>query len=338
MSQTAFGSTADCAGLSQPKTCLIALDWGTSSLRAYRLGGGGKILETREAASGIMQLQGPGTECFEGALDHICGDWLDESPGVPMIASGMIGGAQGWRETAYVECPVDIGELGALLTAVPTRRGHDLWIVPGVIQRSGLPELMRGEETQVFGLLAEYGACSDNARLLVGLPGTHSKWVGVEAGRLVSFHTFMTGEVYAALLGHTILGRTVIASDGFDAAAFDRGLDVARSSEGRGGPLSTIFSSRSLVLTGELAGAGQADYLSGLLVGHELLAMAELCQAAPQQLIVLIGTAALCARYQHALQHSGFCNVSLAPQASVAGLWLLAKQAALVERNDSGGR
>lgn len=336
MNQSICESRVD-GGEGQQQSCLIALDWGTSSLRAYRLGAGGKVLETREAASGIMQLQGPGNERFEGALEQICGDWLDEAPGVPMIASGMIGGAQGWRETAYVECPLDIGDLGALLTVVPTRRGHDLWIVPGVIQRSGLPELMRGEETQVFGLLAEYAACSDDAPLLVGLPGTHSKWVWVEAGRLVSFHTFMTGEVYAALLGHTILGRTVIASETFDVAAFDRGLEVAQSLEGRGGLLSTIFSSRSLVLTGELAGAGQADYLSGLLIGHELLAMAELCQATLQQPVVLIGSATLCARYQHALQHSGFCNVSLAPQASVAGLWQLAKHAALVEHH-SGDR
>lgn len=325
-------SIVDRVGRDQPKASLIALDWGTSSLRAYLLGSSGEVLEKREAASGVMQLQGRGDEAFEQALDGICGDWLDEAPGVPLIASGMVGSAQGWRETAYLQCPVDSGQLSAGLSRVPTRRGHDLWIVPGVIQRSVLPDLMRGEETQVFGLLAEPGVDSTDAPLLVGLPGTHSKWVTVEAGQIASFHTFMTGEVYAALLGHTILGRTVIASDGFDAAAFDRGIEVARSLEGSGGVLSTIFSSRSLVLTGELTGAGQADYLSGLLIGHELLAMANVSRATPEQNIVLIGSTELCERYLRALQHSGYRNVSLASQATVAGLWQLANQAALVGR------
>lgn len=311
---------------------MVALDWGTSSLRAYRLGATGEVLEFREAAKGIMQLQSAGNDAFEQALDDTCGDWLDETPGVPLIASGMIGSAQGWCETAYVECPVDIAQLSSGLTRVSTRRGHVLWIVPGVIQRSGLPDLMRGEETQVFGLLADPASRLDEAPLLIGLPGTHSKWVTVEEGRLAGFHTFMTGEVYAALLGHTILGRTLIASAEFDAAAFDRGLDIARSPEGRGGVLSTIFSSRSLVLTGELTGAGQADYLSGLLIGHELTAMAELYQPTSQRNIVLIGSAVLCERYLRALQHSGYRNVSLAAQATVAGLWQLANQAALVER------
>lgn len=316
------------------KTCLIALDWGTSSLRAYRLGTNGQVLEQREAASGIMQLQSHGDDAFEQAMNATCGDWLDHTPAVPLIASGMIGSAQGWRETPYIECPVDIGQLSAALTRVSTRRGHDLWIVPGVIQRGGLPDLMRGEETQVFGLLAE----PDEAPVLIGLPGTHSKWVAVESGRLASFHTFMTGEVYAALLAHTILGKTRVANDEFDAAAFDRGLAVARSAEGGGALLSTIFSSRSLVLTGELAGAGQADYLSGLLIGYELLAMVKLCQPNPQQPIALIGSALLCDRYLRAMRHCGFQRVGLASQATVAGLWRVASEAALVEHDHSEGR
>ena len=313
------------------KTCLIALDWGTSSLRAYRLGENGVLLEQREVGRGVMQLEPHRPEAFEHALDETCGDWLDEAPAVPLIASGMIGSVQGWRETPYIECPVELEKLSTALTCVPTRRGQDLWIIPGVIQRGGLPDLMRGEETQVFGLLAESG----DAPLLIGLPGTHSKWVEVRSGRITAFHTFMTGELYAALLAHTILGKTLVASDGFDAAAFDRGLGISRSAEGGGGLLSTLFSSRSLVLTGELAAAGQADYLSGLLIGYELLAMLKLCQPRPDQPMALIGSAALSERYLRALRCWGFQRVSLASQATVAGLWRVANQAALVQHGHS---
>lgn len=320
------------------KTHLIALDWGTSSLRAYRLGEGGLVLQQRELARGIMQVEGVGDEAFEHALEEACGDWLSEEPSVPLIACGMIGSAQGWREAPYIQSPVAIEQLGAALTPICTGRGHVLWVIAGVIQRGELPNLMRGEETQVFGLaagqMAEQLAEQHDAPLLIGLPGSHSKWVRVEAGRIVGFHTFMTGEVYAALLAHTILGRTAIASDGFDVAAFDRGLSVAGSPEGRGGVLSTIFSSRSLVLTGELAGQGQADYLSGLLIGHEVRALATLCQTTPEQRIVLIGSSSLCDRYLRALKHCGYRTTNLASQATAAGLWQIAKQAALIDRRD----
>lgn len=325
-----FEAVTGFAGDETP-TRLIALDWGTSSLRAYRLGARGQVLASREAARGIMQLASLGEAAFEQALEEACGDWLGDAPAAPLIACGMIGSAQGWREAAYKSCPLGIEQLSAALLRIPTRRGRDLWVVPGVIQRGDLPNLMRGEETQVFGLLAEQFAGPADAPLLIGLPGSHSKWVVVEAGQIVGFHTFMTGEVYAALLGHTILGRTAAAGGAFDAAAFDRGLDVAGSSLGRGGVLSTIFSSRSLVLTGELAGQGQADYLSGLLIGHELLAMTKLCQATPAQRVVLIGSAALCQRYLRGLERRGHANVRLAPEATAMGLWQVARQAALVE-------
>ncbi|PAU64340.1 2-dehydro-3-deoxygalactonokinase [Pseudomonas sp. PIC25] len=312
------------------RTHLIALDWGTTSLRAYRLGVAGETLEERSLARGILQLDGSGDAAFEGALDEACGDWLDAEPGVPLIACGMVGSAQGWREAAYVDVPLDDGRLAAALTPIETRRGNMLWVIPGAIQQGPLPNVMRGEETQVFGLLAGLGEDERDEPLLIGLPGSHSKWVTAEDGRLGRFHTFMTGEVYAALLGHTLLGRTVVPCDAFDAAAFEEGVRVARSDDGRGGPLSTIFSSRTRVLTGSLRGESQADYLSGLLIGHELMAMAEVCQADPHQRIVLVGNSALCARYLWALEHSGFCALSFASQATAAGLWRIAERGGLL--------
>lgn len=312
-------------------THLIALDWGTSSLRAYRLGAAGETLEVRNLPLGVMQLDGSEAG-FEHALEQACGDWQRAAPEAPLIACGMVGSAQGWREVDYLEAPLGADEL----TLLPIERlqGLPLWLVPGVIQRGNVPNVMRGEETQVFGLLDDDD--DQAAPLLIGLPGSHSKWVTVEKGQLRRFQTFMTGEVYQALLGHTILGRTAVIGDSFDAAAFERGLRVARASEGQSGPLSTIFSSRTLVLTGELSGAAQADYLSGLLIGHELAAMTSALQVSPSQPIVLIGNSTLCARYLWALETCGFESLRFAPEATAAGLWKIAAGAGLVTLDIAG--
>lgn len=312
------------------KTQLIALDWGTSSLRAYRLGAAGETLEERSLPLGIMQLDGSEAG-FERALDQACGDWQRASAEAPMIACGMIGSAQGWREARYVDAPLGAEELGASLHSIERSCGMPLWVVPGVIQRGDLPDVMRGEETQVFGLLD--GDTDHGAPLLIGLPGSHSKWVTAEGGELTQFQTFMTGEVYQALLGHTILGRTAVVGDSFNTAAFERGLRVARSIEGLAGPLATIFSSRTLVLTGELSGEAQADYLSGLLIGHELAAMTCVHKPPPSQSIVLIGNSTLCARYLWALEYFGFESLRFAPEATAAGLWKIAAGAGLVPEN-----
>ena len=188
---------------------LIALDWGTSSLRAYKLGPDGQVLELRSLASGIMHLPSEprliaGVHCsdgFELAFDAACGDWLDAQPGLPVIACGMVGSAQGWSEAAYRHTPVDVASLGLALHKVRSRRGIDVHIVPGVIEQVGLPNVMRGEETQVLGVLQSFAA---SAELLIGLPGSHSKWVEVIAGRITHFDTFMTGELFAVLSTHSL--------------------------------------------------------------------------------------------------------------------------------------
>ena len=194
---------------------LIALDWGTTSLRAYKLAADGVVLEQRALSSGIMQLPKTpriinGRECadgFELAFDEACGDWLDAQPDLPVIACGMVGSAQGWREAAYCETPANVANLGNSLQTVISLRGTVVHIVPGVIQRSRLPNVMRGEETQVLGVLQNLPV-EAGADLLIGLPGSHSKWVDVVDGCITHFDTFMTGEVFAVLSEHSILGRT----------------------------------------------------------------------------------------------------------------------------------
>ncbi|MFJ2529638.1 2-dehydro-3-deoxygalactonokinase [Pseudomonas helmanticensis] len=321
---------------------LIALDWGTTSLRAYKLAAGGVVLEQRALSSGIMQLPKTprvinGRECadgFELAFDEACGDWLDAQPDLPVIACGMVGSAQGWREAAYCETPANVANLGKSLQTVVSLRGAVVHIVPGVIQRSRLPNVMRGEETQVLGVLQNL-PIEAGADLLIGLPGSHSKWVDVVDGRITHFDTFMTGEVFAVLSEHSILGRTQKHSVTFDGQAFDRGVQVAQSTDGELGVLSTLFSARTLGLTGELSPTAQADYLSGLMIGHELAALATVQRRRRNNTnlpsIILIGNAQLCARYSRALDACGFANVTLAEQATERGLWQLALAAGLID-------
>ena len=321
---------------------LIALDWGTTSLRAYKLAADGVVLEQRSLSSGIMQLPKTariinGRECadgFELAFDEACGDWLDAQPDLPVIACGMVGSAQGWREAAYCETPANVANLGNSLQTVVSLRGTRVHIVPGVIQRSRLPNVMRGEETQVLGVLQNLPV-EAGADLLIGLPGSHSKWVDVVDGCITRFDTFMTGEVFAVLSKHSILGRTQQVSATFDAQAFDRGVQIAQSADGELGVLSTLFSARTLGLTGELSPTAQADYLSGLMIGHELAALASVQRRRRTNpnlpSIILIGNAQLCARYRRALDACGFSNVTLAEQATERGLWQLALAAGLID-------
>lgn len=321
-------------------THLIALDWGTTSLRAYRFDGGGQVAESRQLASGIMRIatDGGATDGFERAFDEACSDWRGAWPASPIIACGMIGSAQGWREAAYLEIPTSLDELGRALTGVETRSGAVLHIIPGLIARGPLPEVMRGEETQVAGAMGaiEHGANTSplpGADLWIGLPGTHSKWVRVQDRRIVGFHTFMTGEVFAALCAHTLLGRTMRPPATPDDHAFDRGVAVARSPEAGAGVLSTMFSTRTLGLVGALTAEQQADYLSGLLVGHELAALEHLAERLES--IVLVGDDDLCRRYRRALAAFGHAPAAIARGATARGLWRVASSAGLVPRGDA---
>jgi 2-dehydro-3-deoxygalactonokinase len=324
---------------------LIALDWGTSSLRAYLLGPDGHVLDQRSLDRGIMQLSdaprliaGHSTgNGFELALDEACGDWLDACPALPIIACGMVGSAQGWQEAPYCPCPARATDVAAGIIKVHSLRGVDIHLVPGVIQHSALPNVMRGEETQIFGLLGSLPAGSRDRALLIGLPGSHSKWTRVAEQRIEHFDTFMTGELFAAVCAHTILGRTQQRGGPFDVQAFERGVSVALSEEGRIGMLSTLFSARTLGLTGQLPAAQQADYLSGLMIGHELRALAEVLRLrsgqTPLPPVVLIGNDSLCQRYEKALALCAFPSVRQAEQATEKGLWSLAVAAGLVAQS-----
>lgn len=310
---------------------LIGLDWGTTSLRAYLFDAAGRVMTTRASSAGIMNLPHPGG--FDAAFEAICGDWLDETPDLPVIAAGMVGSAQGWREAPYVDTPAAADALVAGLVRVTTARATVLNIVPGVIERGELPNVMRGEETQIVGALAGDPALGANGRaVLIGLPGTHAKWAVVQDQRIEAFHTFMTGELFAALRNHTILGRTMAEPTQPDTEAFLRGVTVAKNAD-RAGLLATIFSTRTLGLTAQLHAEQQPDYLSGLLIGHELSGvqalLADRGETLASEALRLIGESSLCERYRLALAEFGCPNATIVEAAAERGLWRIATQARL---------
>ncbi len=300
---------------------LLALDWGTSSARAYRLGKDGVVLGRREAALGVMQVRPGG---YPAALRALLGDWANQP--LPRIASGMVGSRQGWIEVPYAECPADVAALVPGIRATPER---EMSIVPGLVHRDdgGIPDVMRGEETQIFGAVD-----ADEAGALAVLPGTHSKWVRVESGSILGFRTYMTGELYAVLREHSILGRLAATPDSADAmhpAAFADGVAAGLASDDL---THAIFGARTRCLLGELPPAEVGDWLSGVLIGYEIAsarrwASATLQQATPVQ---VIGTHALVERYQVALSLADVHSTASKPEAAARGLYLIAQRAGMV--------
>ena len=239
----------------------------------------------------------------------------------------MVGSRSGWREVAYVDLPADTARLGAAAQSVRTVSGAEVSIVPG-LRNVAHPDVMRGEETQLIGALAVQPDRAAHSTWI--MPGTHSKWVSVRDGAVVDFATLMTGELFAVLNQHSILGagndQTTTAHD---AEAFTRGVQTARDS-GAAGALSRLFSTRALMLDGVLAAASVPSYLSGLLLGEELragLASGRFDLTGP---IGLLGEAALCERYRQAAAHFDLVLDPPLPDAAAAGLWQVARRAALV--------
>ncbi|HXW30206.1 MAG TPA: 2-dehydro-3-deoxygalactonokinase [Xanthobacteraceae bacterium] len=315
----------------EPAARLIALDWGTSVLRAYLLGAHGEILETRTQPWGIMQT--PNGD-FAEAFRAMTRDWRQRTPHLPAIASGMIGSAQGWREVPYKTCPAGLNDLVEGLRPL-VETGVHLHIVPGIAVRGALPDVMRGEETQVMGALERVPRLRADACLV--LPGTHSKWVVARHGRIETFTTYMTGELFAVLRHHSLLGRPAIAagvewdadSSNTLSIAFNRGVVAARDHAGVG-LLALLFSARTLMLTGQLHPLDTLSYLSGLLIGEELrgaLAGRGLRGGGP---VTLIGDPQLCTRYARAFQLFDIPHVGVIEDAATAGLWRIAVKAGLI--------
>jgi len=253
----------DAGATSGGKTALIGIDWGTSSLRAYRIDRVGEVIEERSSDNGILAVD---DGAFEQALIDIAGDWMSEAA-CPVVLSGMITSRQGWVELPYISCPAGQGEFSSAIHPHRLSSGQQVHFITGlkVTGSDGVPDVMRGEETQLIGALG-----IDDAPRLFVLPGTHSKWAATEAGKVVKFATFMTGELFSILSHHSILGRLMVG-DEHDDAAYTQGVTYGRKTDASaGGLLKRLFGSRALGLFGHVPGTGAASHLSGLLIGCEI--------------------------------------------------------------------
>lgn len=286
----------------------IAADWGTSNLRAWRVDGAGRMQASAEFPLGVSRLApGEAAARFEAEVRPALG-----GEGLPALLCGMIGSTLGWTLAPYVDCPASLNRLAAgLVEAAPGVR-----IVPGV-RGPGLigPDVMRGEETQVLGWLAADAARGLGRRLLC-LPGTHAKWVRLEAGVVTRFTTAMTGELYELLGTHSILRFAAGVDD--DEDAFDRGVAAA----GDGSALAArLFGVRGLTLGGALASGSTASFLSGLLIGAEAAALLPVMRDDGAEPVDLVGEARLCGLYGRVLDRLGVAHCTIdGARASLAGL------------------
>lgn len=271
----------------------IVVDWGSSNFRAYRFGEGGAVVDRRQSAAGILSVT---DGRFEDALLREIGPWL--AGGCDICLSGMITSRNGWVETPYLPCPATLAGIAAHAVRRDIGGVVRLHFMPGVAATDPAPDVMRGEEMQVFGVVGE------GQDAMIVLPGTHSKWVRVRGGAIAGLRTFLTGEIYALLSQHSIVGRLMPKEPApFDQSAFLAGVDLAFSPASIS-LLNDVFTARSGALLGVFGVESIGDRLSGMLIGHELAAGLDL-EAGAGDPLVLVGEGGLAQRYALALRHRG---------------------------------
>lgn len=267
----------------------IALDWGTTQLRAFAMSDGGESLHRASSDDGMSRLSRNG---FEPAMLSLIGGWLG-ADAMPVVAAGMVGARQGWCEAPYAEVPCGPVDPAGFITVPGTDPRIAVTIIPGLCQPHPA-DVMRGEETQIAGFLKQDPGFDG----VLCLPGTHTKWARVSAGEIVGFRTFMTGEMFATLATHSVLRHSV--DHGWDDGAFAKAVR-----DGLSHPemiAARLFSLRAEdILTGAAKGSARAR-LSGLLIGAELAAARSWWLG---QRVALIGADTLVAHYRIALDQQG---------------------------------
>jgi 2-dehydro-3-deoxygalactonokinase len=294
----------------------ILVDWGTSRFRAFIVDGE-RIVDRVSSEEGISALrEGQHREVF---LKH-CRPWLEREPDAPVALVGMVGSKEGWRMAPYAQCPAGPAEIARAMIEVDIGDGRTGHLVPGLScePQPGAVDVMRGEETLSLGAGVTDG--------LLCLPGTHPKWVEMKGGRIERFATYFTGEMYALLRHHSMIGRP--ATEPEDPAGFERGLEAAERNGPSGhrvGLLHLIFGARAAAVTGRLPSAELGPYISGLLTGDEINGAFSLL-GKPRE-VTVIGGEERVARFSKALARHGVRAVAKEPEeALVAGLARILEQ------------
>ncbi|MBV8193416.1 MAG: 2-dehydro-3-deoxygalactonokinase [Alphaproteobacteria bacterium] len=294
----------------------VVVDWGTSSFRSWLTSSDGEALAESRGGEGMLQCAGAGD--FASVLRYHLAR-LRAPQGMPVLICGMAGARQGWVEAPYLETPTRLDALhqGAIRVDAP----GDIRILPGIAQaRADRPDVMRGEETQLLGVT------EPDFTGLVCIPGTHSKWIRIESGRIMEFSTYMTGELFSVIARHSILAHAVetaesrttgIGPPAADSQPFSDGLSTALAAPSA--LTASLFRLRAAQLLGFEQRADGAARLSGLLIGTELADAAR--QHGPLQSVRLIASGSLGRLYEAALARRGVgVNPVDAEQASKLGL------------------
>ncbi len=262
----------------------IAVDWGSTHLRAWRIRGGACV-DTLALPCGITRM---GQQSAQDIFQRYLAPWRG-GDAVPVVMAGMIGSESGWMSVPYLPCPVTLDAPGEQRCAV----AEGVWIVPGLKScRHGAYNVMRGEETQLLGA---YELAPASCYVM---PGTHCKWVPVVERQVPGFDTIMTGELHHLLLAHSLVGQSLPAQQD-DQQAFCRGLETGLETPS---VLPRLFETRAAWLLGALARESVSDYLSGLLIGAEVAA--QTAQQRPES-VVVVGSEALAKRYLKAFALAG---------------------------------
>jgi 2-dehydro-3-deoxygalactonokinase len=300
----------------------IAGDWGSSNLRLY-------LCACRNAQSPelLATQQDPGCSKiennFEDILFNLLTPWLEQYGPVPVILSGAVGSNIGWHTVPYTDCPARPDEI-ARATNKFNIRGLELWILSGLKTRTPFetPDVMRGEELQLLGWMLADKQAEQAAEQIVVLPGTHNKWARVHNGRVDSFVTAFTGELYAVLEQHSML-LTQPMADNFSDRFFMQGVELAKTLKS-GQLLNALFATRSRQIVGELTAADAASYLSGILVGSDILGSMALVADKPDQPpeLVIIGDQMLSYAYQLAFAALGLeAQICDPTEVALSGYW-----------------
>jgi 2-dehydro-3-deoxygalactonokinase len=306
------GRSANVTSAANLQAAFVAVDWGTSSFRGWLMTADGVPLRESRGGEGMLHCAETG---FAPVLrEHLAR--LGAADDLPVLICGMAGARQGWVEAPYLKTPTRLDGLheGAIRIDTP----GDIRILPGIAQaRADRPDVMRGEETQLLGVT------EPDFTGVVCIPGTHSKWIRIEAGVVVEFSTYMTGELFAVISEHSILAHAIEMSAPLDSQAFRDGVAMAQAAPT--GLTTSLFRLRAAQLLGFQQRTNGAARLSGLLIGAEIADAIQ--HFGVQYPLRLIGAGGLGHLYQTALAASDFDVTMIdAEQASQRGLAKAATQ------------
>ena len=287
----------------------IGIDWGTTHRRAALIAADGTLVSERVDSDGALACKGR----FRASLEALIAGWPQADAALPVVMAGMVGAGIGWQAVPYLDGATPLSDLARHLVRVAEAPADRRWfIAPGYCLAGAAPgevDVMRGEETQLFGALRLLGPVASDGCYV--LPGTHSKWVRLHAGRVVELRTYMTGELFALLRQHGTLASAMQTADVAEASGL-RHDSVAEDPEflrgvadAAAGPVLThaLFGARARVVTGALAPGAAAAYVSGLLIGAEWAdAQRRPSREAP---VRVIGEPALAALHAACAHHHG---------------------------------